>query len=174
MVGHPVCQIVTEMTQVPGVGIKLTNIPKYSWHHKADNLMRHKINARVWKPVCVVAFILRSWWIKGVAKLSLCSLLPNRNAETEFGVKQKRGAFIVLPGKGGHSGLVPSRQSGPPWRGRSYSVQGAWSTRGQVLDWLVSGWSFKHHQTSGFSQSRVCVLVVSSFHLGGGGGVCFL
>ena len=32
----------------------------------------------------------------------------------------------------------------------------------------MSGWSFKHHQPSGFSQSRVYVLVVSSFHLGGG------
>ena len=32
-------------------------------------------------------------------------------------------------------------------------------------------WSFKHHKPSGFRQSRVCVLTVSSFHLVE---VCFL
>ena len=31
---------------------------------------------------------------------------------------------------------------------------------------------FKYHQPSGFNQSKICILVVSSFHLGGG--VCFL
>lgn len=38
-----------------------------------------------------------------VAKLGLCSLVPNRNAETEFWVKQKRVTFTALLGKGGHS-----------------------------------------------------------------------
>ena len=33
--------------------------------------------------------------------------------------------------------------------------------------------SFKHHQPSGFSQSRVHVLVVGSFHLGGGSSFSF-
>ena len=39
-----------------------------------------------------------------------------------------------------------------------------------ALDLVGSRWSFKHHQPSGFNQSRVSVLVVSSFHLVG---VCF-
>ena len=34
-------------------------------------------------------------------KFSLCLLVPNRNAETEFGVKEKKNSFIALPGKGG-------------------------------------------------------------------------
>ena len=38
----------------------------------------------------------------------------------------------------------------------------------QFLDWLASGWSFNPHQRSGFSQSRVFMLAVSSFCLVGG------
>ena len=37
----------------------------------------------------------------------------------------------------------------------------------QFLDWLASGWSFKPHQPSGFNQSRVFMLAVSSFCLVG-------
>ena len=33
----------------------------------------------------------------------------NRNVETEFGVKEKKIAFIALPGEEGHSRLMPSR-----------------------------------------------------------------
>ena len=50
-------------------------------------------------------------------------------------------------------------------------LQGAWSAPAQFLDWLASRWSFKHHQPSGFNQSRVYVLAVVSFHLER---VCFL
>ena len=39
-------------------------------------------------------------------KLGLCPLVPNRNAETEFWVKEKKIAFIALSGKGGHSRLM--------------------------------------------------------------------
>ena len=48
-----------------------------------------------------------------------------------------------------------------------------WSTHGQFLDWLASRRSFKHRQPSRFSQSRVRVLVVSAFHLGGGSSFSF-
>ena len=34
-------------------------------------------------------------------KLGLCPLVPNRNAETELWVKEKKNNFITLPGKGG-------------------------------------------------------------------------
>ena len=37
-------------------------------------------------------------------KLGLCPLVPNRNVETEFWVEEKK---IALPGKGGHSRLMP-------------------------------------------------------------------
>lgn len=36
-----------------------------------------------------------------------------------------------------------------------------------IFDWLVSSWSFKHHQYSGFNASEVYVPVISSFHLVG-------
>mgnify|MGYP006996387237 CR=1 FL=1 len=35
----------------------------------------------------------------------------------------------------------------------------------QFSDWLASSWNFEYHQHSDFNQSRVYVLVVSSFHL---------
>ena len=41
-------------------------------------------------------------------KLSLCPSMLNRNTETEFWVKEKKIACIALPGKGGHSRLMPS------------------------------------------------------------------
>ena len=46
-------------------------------------------------------------------------------------------------------------------------LQGVWSAHVPFLDWLVSRWSFKHHQLSGFNWSRVCAFLVSSFHLVG-------
>ena len=39
-------------------------------------------------------------------KLGLCPPMPNKNLEPEFWVKQKKIAFIVLPGKGGHGRLM--------------------------------------------------------------------
>lgn len=36
-----------------------------------------------------------------------------------------------------------------------------------VLDWLASRWNFKHHSSSGFSQSGVYMLAVSDIHLAG-------
>ena len=33
--------------------------------------------------------------------------MPNRNVETEIWVKEEKIVFIALPGKGGHSRLVP-------------------------------------------------------------------
>ena len=49
------------------------------------------------------------WFIALIllAKLGLCPLVLNRNLETEFWVKEKKIAFIALPGKGGHSRLMP-------------------------------------------------------------------
>ena len=71
---------------------------------------------------------------------------------------------------------MPSRLCDPPWRGYEefYSVQGA--GRDQLVDSSGIGWhqgevSSIINQPSGFNQSRVCVLVVSSFPLAG---VCFL
>ena len=46
-------------------------------------------------------------------KLGLCSLVPNRNAETEFWVKQKRVTFTALLGKGVHSGPNTLRSRDP-------------------------------------------------------------
>ena len=40
-------------------------------------------------------------------KLSLYPPVLNRNAKTEFLVKETKIAFIALSGKGGHSRLVP-------------------------------------------------------------------
>ena len=40
-----------------------------------------------------------------LAKLGLGLLVPNRNAERELFTKQKKIAFIALPGKGSHSRL---------------------------------------------------------------------
>ena len=34
-------------------------------------------------------------------KLGLCLPVPNRNVETEFGVKKTKNSFIALPGNGG-------------------------------------------------------------------------
>ena len=36
-----------------------------------------------------------------------------------------------------------------------------------VVEWLASGWSFNHHQPSGFYRSGISVLAVSGFHLVG-------
>ena len=38
---------------------------------------------------------------------SLCSLVLNKNAETEFWVKQKGAVLTALPGKAGPRGLGP-------------------------------------------------------------------
>ena len=63
---------------------------------------------------------------------------------------------------------LPDGFQGRGFKGRvREGLQGVWSARAQFLDWLASRWSFKHHQLSGFNQSRVYVLVVSSFHLVG-------
>lgn len=40
-------------------------------------------------------------------KLGLCPWVPNRNAETEFWMKEKKLAFIALPGIGGLSSVMP-------------------------------------------------------------------
>ena len=40
-------------------------------------------------------------------KLGLCPRVLNSNVETEFWVKEKKVAFIALPGKGGHGRLMP-------------------------------------------------------------------
>ena len=40
-------------------------------------------------------------------KLSLCPQVSNRNAETGLGAKKKENSFIALPGKSGHSRLMP-------------------------------------------------------------------
>ena len=45
--------------------------------------------------------------LDGLPKLSLCPPLSNRNVETEFWVMEKNNSFIALPGKGGHSRLMP-------------------------------------------------------------------
>ena len=77
-----------------------------------------------------------------------------------------KSSFIALPGKGGQSRLMPSRPGDPPWR----EYGGVIVFRGQdqlmELGWLASRWSFKY-QPSGFNQSRVCVLGISSFHAEG-------
>ena len=41
---------------------------------------------------------------KLLPKLGLCPPVPNRNMETQFGVKEKKIAFIALPGKGATAG----------------------------------------------------------------------
>ena len=41
-----------------------------------------------------------------------------------------------------------------------------------VSDWLALKWSFSHHQSFGFNQPRVYVLVVCSFHLEGWSASC--
>ena len=46
-------------------------------------------------------------------KLSLSPQVPSRNLETEFGEKEKKIAFIALPGKGSHSRLMPKRLCPP-------------------------------------------------------------
>lgn len=48
--------------------------------------------------------------------------------------------------------------------------------QGVINLWRVLGLvglkvKFKYHQPSGFNQSNICILVVSSFHLGWGGGM---
>ena len=50
-------------------------------------------------------------------KLSLCFPVLNRKTKAEFWVKQKRGAFIALPGKGEQTRLMPSRLPDPPGEG---------------------------------------------------------
>ena len=40
-------------------------------------------------------------------KLGPCPVVMNRNAETEFWVKEKKISFIALPGKECHSRLMP-------------------------------------------------------------------
>ena len=45
--------------------------------------------------------------VKALLKLGLCPRVPNRNAKTVFWVREKKIAFIALPGKGDHSRLMP-------------------------------------------------------------------
>ena len=77
---------------------------------------------------------------------SLCTSTPNWISETEFWVKQEKGAFIVLPGRGCHRELMPSRRW-PDLEGRSEqfcshgSRSRAWSDPGLSSDWLVVRWS---------------------------------
>ena len=72
-------------------------------------------------------------------KLSLWSLVPIRNMETAFRVKEERVAFIAQPGKGGHSGLMPSKLCPPTLErvGRSFIVFKEW---GVIVDNSWIGW----------------------------------
>ena len=63
----------------------------------------------------------------------LGSLVPDRNAEMEFWAKERRVAFIALPGKGGHSGLMPSRLEGAM---RSFIV---FKEKGVISSWSILG-----------------------------------
>ena len=53
----------------------------------------------------------------------------------------EKNSFIALPGKGGHSGLMPIRLcpalEGVSEESCSSSRSGAWSARGPSSDWLV-------------------------------------
>ena len=49
----------------------------------------------------------KALWSAVLLKLGLCPPVLNRNAETEFWVKEEKIAFIALPGKGGYSRLMP-------------------------------------------------------------------
>ena len=53
----------------------------------------------------------------------------------------EKKCFTALPGKGGHSGLVPSKLCVPAWRGSeefySNGSERACSARGHAPDWLV-------------------------------------
>ena len=90
----------------------------------------------------------------------------------------ERNSFIALLGRGGHSGLMPTRLVCPALEGVVWSLtvskeQGVVSLR--TLFWLVGGEVIgsRHHQPSGSIWSGVCVLVGSmqltspTFHLVG-------
>lgn len=109
------------------------------------------------------------WQIKhSVAKLRPCSLVWNRNVETVWAAVEKV-AFTALPIQREPHGLMLSRLCEPTMGGRVRILivfrEEVWSAHGQFLDWLAPRCSFKHHQFSSFKQSRIYLLVVSSFQL---------
>ena len=69
-------------------------------------------------------------------KLSLCSLVPNRNAETELDEVEK-SSFIASSGKGENSGLMPPRLCDPPWRGSEEFYR--FKEQGMISSWTVLG-----------------------------------
>ena len=69
-------------------------------------------------------------------KLGLCSSVPNRNAETEFWVKQKRIALLFCQAKGAKTQDCVSRPGA--CSEECYRVQGA--GHGQLMDIFLIGW----------------------------------
>ena len=103
-------------------------------------------------------------------QLSLCSPVANRNGDRVLGEVEKSSFYCFawekgLQGANSLQTIWPTQEEvvNSFIMSREQSVISSWTVR----DWLASRWSFKHHQPSGFNQSRVYVLVVSSFHLEG-------
>ena len=95
-------------------------------------------------------------------------------------VMKKSATFIVGAIQGDWAGAahVPKTwTSQSSFRGRGFKgcvregATGCVISSCTVVILVGIRWSFKHHKPSGFGQSRVCVLIVSSFHLVE---VCFL
>lgn len=129
-----------------------------------------------WSHLIIIPIHLTVWclnWDNAARILALCANAKKKYRDKSFGGKRK-SIFISLPSKEVTQQAITS-ETVPPWRKQwgvlQCSRSRVWSVHGQFSDWLASGWSFQLHHLSGFNQSKVCVLVVSSWHLEG---VCFL
>ena len=71
-----------------------------------------------------------------MAKLSLCSLVPNRNVEIELDEVGK-SSCIASSDKGGHSGLMPPRLCDPHLRGSEEFYR--FKEQGMISSWTVLG-----------------------------------
>ena len=49
----------------------------------------------------------------------------------------EKSSFIALPGKGGHSGLMPPRLCHPPWRGSEEFYR--FKEQGMISSWTILG-----------------------------------
>ena len=71
-------------------------------------------------------------------------------------------SFVALPGKGDHSGLIPSRLHAPTWRGNEeFYSNGSKRVSSWIFFWLVDGdiiWN-QPHQPSGSNKSGIYLLV---------------
>ena len=106
------------LTSPLGCLMVISNLAKPKTHILVSSLESGPLSAHHHHFLAKENFILllaQTINLKGILmpKFSLCTPVPNWILETEFLDEVEKNSFIALPGKGGHSGRMPSKQCVP-------------------------------------------------------------